>query len=447
MRAATGSKRLHELIPSKYDRIALTTAVVLLVALSTASAFAIRPLPFSDWLYYWEVARGAVRYERGGVLVFVLRLLQALSLQPYTAALAMNLASAFAILALAYRGNTKRIGIAPILVLAYLLAITPYYSVIQFDLPATALLCGGLFLLAADASGKRRVWFVVASVALVSSAVSSRPQFFLLLLVFGTLLVLAAALVSPFRGVASNRIVVSAVLLIMAAILGFALDSALRAGAGRADAIRTTSGVTLYAGLLSSETSGPNCGHWSVQATRDAREDAELPLVQAVSQRLKERTLRHWLEVVRCKAPSIVLPRGYALSWSMGAPNVVERMNASHDFERVNVLSSRLYRIEHLVYWALLTVIYVFTLVVVMRRISNRQWMAALLPVLWISSYWFVHVIFEIQARYFLSLFLLLLFMTASGMSSLFDKGLPSASKRDRFVSRLEVDPTETILE
>src|SRR5690606_12277612 len=110
----------------------------------------------SDWLYYWRAAEGSVAYERGGVLLFALRVLQEFALPPYVAALVINGFSAVTILAVAYRANERRVGLALALVYIYLLAITPYYAVVQFDLAATALLCTGLWLLASSADPRRR---------------------------------------------------------------------------------------------------------------------------------------------------------------------------------------------------------------------------------------------------------------------------------------------------
>ncbi|GGK13303.1 hypothetical protein [Luteimonas terricola] len=391
----------------------LLSGAILLLALATTSAFIVRPLPFSDWAYYWDVAQGSFPYERGGVMVFVLRAFQLLQLEPYATALIMNLAAAAVLLAVAWRAEAGHMSMPMLLVLAYLLVIAPYFSVVQFDLAATALLCVGLWYLASEATGRARIRNMAAALLLVACAVSSRPQFFLVLPVFAALLVIAAAVVGGWTGLSRSRSPMTAAVLLIAALIGFAADSALRSASGRAQAVRTNSGVTLYAGLLSSGDSPPACGHWSEQATKEARDDADQPLLQTAFTRLQERPMGHWLAVVRCKTPGILMPTAYALSWSLGSPNVVERMEKSSSPEQ-EARVTRLYRAEHRGYLALLVLIYGFALVTAVRRMMRREWTAALLPLLWIASYWAVHAIFEIQARYFLSLFLLLPFMAAS---------------------------------
>lgn len=137
-------RRLHE-TSARARRILLPCAgAALLVFVAVASALVIKPLPFSDWTYYWEAARGTVGYERGGVLVYALRGLQLLQLPPYATALILNLGAAAILLGVASRAERTRTGVATWLVYLYLLAIAPYYAVVQFDLAATALLCAGL---------------------------------------------------------------------------------------------------------------------------------------------------------------------------------------------------------------------------------------------------------------------------------------------------------------
>ena len=387
-------------------------ALAALAIAATMWAFAIRPEPFSDWAYYWQAASGAVAYERGGLLLFVLGGLQAMSLPPHVAALALNLPAAIFVGWLAHRADGHRFGMAAMLVFAYLFTLVPYYAVVQLDVAATALACAGMCLLAVEAVRGPRPWRVIAAVALIAAAVSSRPQFLLVLTVFAGLVAVAVAWLGASGNVPRRRAVAMAGMLLAATWLGFGIDSALRADAGRAGAVRTTSGVTLYAGLLSSDTVPPTCGHWNERATHDARADAGAPLLQAVSARLQSEPPSHWLSVIGCKMPAVVLPRSYALGWSLGAPNVQARIQASADPARWQAWSARLHGIERLGYMALLAALYCFTGVAVARRSTRRQWLFAILPVAWIATFWLVHAVFEIQPRYFLSLFLLLPFFT-----------------------------------
>lgn len=396
--------------PRRRDSLLLFLGAGMVAVLATASALLVRPLPFSDWAYYWSAAEGSFPYERGGVMVFVLRAMQTLQLAPYATALIMNLAAAAALLVTAWKAEAERVGIATLLVIAYLLVIGPYFAVVQFDLAATAFLCAGLACLASEATGARKRRDIIVALVLLACAVSSRPQFFLILPVLGMLFVLTTAVAGGRGRLLRSRGLTSAAVLLAAALLGFAADSTLRSTSGRAEAVRTSSGVTLYAGLLSSGTSRPTCGHWSERATRDARADAHLPLLPTVLSRLQEHPPGHWLAVLRCKAPEILMPGAYALAWSLGSPNVVERPQDTGSPTR-DIRIRQLHHAEHRAYFALLLLIYGFVMITTARHLKQRAWMPAALPLLWIASYWAVHAVFEIQGRYFLSLFLLLPFM------------------------------------
>ncbi|KGO99809.1 hypothetical protein N791_13880 [Lysobacter defluvii IMMIB APB-9 = DSM 18482] len=389
------------------------------MAAATAWALVIRPEPFSDWLYYWRAAEGSVAYERGGVLLFVLRGLQQISLPPHLAALVINSISALAILAVAYQANGRRLGLPLLLVFAYLLAITPYHAVVQLDLSSTALLCAGIWLLAANWPPERRAWAVGLSVVLMVFAVSSRPQFFLILMVFSALLGLAAAIAHAVAPPRRLKVAAAPLVLAAGALLGFALDSALRAEAGRSEAVRTNSAVTLYAGLLSSGTTPGTCGHWSPKATHDARADADLPLLEAVPARLRQQAPEYWLQVIRCKVRTIALPDAYALYWSLGAPEGSSEPADRSVNPHLQAAIPHLYGWEGRGYRVLLLLTYFFILATAIRNGRKGRWLEAALPLLWLASFWLVHAVFEVQARYFLPLFLVLPLMAAPGMGGL----------------------------
>jgi len=391
---------------ARLDGLALPVVAGVVTLVAALWAYVLRPMPFSDWAYYWQVAQGVVSYERGGVMVFVLRFLQVLGLAPFQAALVMNVIAAIAILSVAWRWSGRRCGLALMLVAAYLLAITPYFSVVQFDLPATSMLVVGLGCLVLAAGERRSVASTGLALLLVALAVSSRPQFLLVLVVFAGLLVPASL---PLRRLASPAGSLRVpVVLLLGAMSGFSIDSALRAGAGRADAVRTTSAVTLYAGLLSSGTTRPGCGHWSPLATYDARADAARPLPVAIQRRLALRPTAYWLAVVGCKAPSIGLPSSFALSWSLGGPLASDGDPSLQHRLKSGAWPEALFRIEGWTYRALVVLIYLHAATMVVRHLGRRRWFPVILPVAWLASYWIVHAVFEIQGRYFLSLFLLL---------------------------------------
>lgn len=381
---------------------------VLLVGQAWTFAWVLQPVPFSDWAYYWEAARGNVSYERGGVLLYVLKAFQWLGLSAHYTATLLNLTFALVILVVLYHGSRETIKLGATLACLYLLLIGPYFSVVQFDLSSTAVLIAGFYFLSVEGDTVKRRTMALTSFLLIAVAVSSRPQFLLVLVAFGAFVTLGCLIFARKNMSAAKRASSSAVILIAASLAGFAIDSALRSSAGRADAVRTTSGVTLYAGLLSSGAERPWCGHWSEVATRDAREDAKLPLFQAISGRLAQRPVTYWVSVARCKATGILLPTAYALSWSMGAPSVAERVERDELNHNLRSWMHLMYRGEHYAYLLLLLSIYGIFFIALYRDILKKNVTSAIGLLSWIAAFWSVHLVFEIQARYFLPLFLTL---------------------------------------
>ena len=111
---------------------------------------------------------------------------------------------------------------------------------------------------------------------------------------------------------------------------------------------------------------------------------------------------------MRCKLPQIVSPPPYAMYWLMESPSVrasreahPARANFEHQYQRAIVLEQKCYT---LVTWAILLA----TLVVGVRLWRRGEPLAALFGVLWVLAFWGVHLVFEIQGRYFLGMYLLL---------------------------------------
>lgn len=400
-------------------RAVLGLQVAAIVALGVGFAVVVAPAPFSDWLYYWQAAGRVDRYERGGVGLFLMGLLKPLGLPPHLTILVPNLVAALSILAMARINDPSRGRWYAHVVALFLVLLTPYFGVFQLDLMATALLAGGLVLLVSIQRGEARRWRPLSGVALIAAAVSIRPQFFLVLLALAVLLPIAGCALRRMRH--GNVLRDLALLLAASAVLGFALDSGLRALGDRSGAVRTTSAVTLYAGLLASDTTGPGCGQWSEHATDTMRADLDRPLHRAVVSRLRAEPPSHWLAVVRCKLPQIVVPPAFAMWWLVESPNVQARLDASPDRARLDQAYATARWIESRAYRLLTLLVYGICTWVAVRRVASSP--TALLPALWLVSFFGVHLVFEVQGRYFLAMLVVapLLAALAAGGSNAAD--------------------------
>ncbi|MBD9478305.1 hypothetical protein [Pseudoxanthomonas sp. PXM02] len=382
----------------------VSAQVMLLIVGGIALALWWWPEPHSDWAYYWQAAGRPEAYVRGGLGLWLLALPKVLGLSPVAASLAINVPSALWLLFLAYRLDDGRWKILAQLVALYLLLITPFAGIVQLDLVAAAALGTAFWLLADDRLRMASRWRSGFAVACIVFAVSTKPQY---ALVLWALLVLTLPVAWLLRRSLSSGFQRVLLALLVGSVLGFAVDMAMRVSSGKTEQIRTSSAVTLYGGLLvSSDQRSQGCGYWSVEAAQAAKDDLHKPLSEAVIDRLRAKPASHWVSVVRCKAPEILSPPPYALYWLIESPNVRAAIDARPDHEQINATYQQALRAERKVYgWAraLIILASVWTALVLLRR---RNPLGAL-PLLWLVGFWSVHVVFEVQGRYFLGLFVL----------------------------------------
>ena len=352
------------------------------------------PEPHSDWAYYWQAAGDLSLYRRGGLDLWLLSIPKAVGLSPVASALALNLPSVIVVFLVAWaagRGLRWPAGLA----IVYLGLLTPYFGIVQLDLIAAAQIAGAFWLWF---RGGRPAWTL--AVALLIMAVSTKPQYALTLWAM-------LGLMLPFAWFRDRGKVLSlTAMLAVGSVSGFAVDIGLRHASGNAEAIRTTSAVTLYGGLLVSGT-GEGCGAWSVEAGEAAKADLGRPLATVVVERLRSQSASHWWAIMRCKLPDIVVPYPYAVYWLVESPNIRARIDAAPDRNRLQAQYVRALRVERQVHGVLVALILGSVLAVSVWLAWRREWSLAAVPAAWVLSFWGVHLVFEIQGRYFLGLLLL----------------------------------------
>jgi hypothetical protein len=374
----------------------------LIATSALAFALALTPEPHSDWLYYWDAARDIHRYQRGGAGLAVLALLRWFELSPVAASLVLNVPSAATLLWVAYAADRSAWKLPAQFVAAYLWMISPFYGIVQLDLVATAMLAMACWFLLIQQPCRVMSVRVLLALILGCAAVSTKPQ--LALVLWSMILVLSAVrLLSRWQW--PRRMDLFIGVMLVASLMGFAVDYMLRKAVDQGESMRTSSAVTLYGGFLVS-TTGPGCGYWSVAAAEAAKADLHKPIHTAIYKRLSRRPVSHWFGVLACKAPQIGLPPPYALYWALESPSVREAISRSSDRGHWERLYRHARMFESVVYrgLGLLIVVAVWAAAWKMRR-DAPEW--ALLAPSWILSFWAVHAVFEIQGRYFLPMFLL----------------------------------------
>lgn len=382
------------------ERIIFWLVAAILAGLGAGLALWFQPQPHSDWLYYWQAAGDSSRYERGGLGLWLLALPKAAGLGPVASSLMLNLVAAWIALWTAWRSDRTGCHVFALLVSAYLLLITPFFGVAQLDLVAATMLGVGCSVML-QPTRKRQVLCTGLAIAMVAGAVSTKPQYALTLwALLGLLAVPCLAwrwrfqAIKPLLGV-----------LLAGSLVGFGIDNGLRSFSGRAEAIRTSSAVTLYGGLLVSRIEG--CGYWSVEAAQAAKVDLSKPLVIAVRDRLAAKPISHWVSIIRCKLPQIVRPPPFALYWLVESPNVRARIEASPRRDEINAGYRHAIRLEQICYAWLTALVLLACPVIGFLAWRSGERLLALIPSFWVLSFWVVHLVFEIQGRYFLGMFLI----------------------------------------
>lgn len=380
---------------------------LLYVASATAMALAFLPTPHSDWALYWQTAGDLSAYERGGLGWWLLALPKALGLPPALAALVINLAAGLAVLWLAWWVDPGRHRVRVALAGIYLCLLAPYAGIVQLDLFAAAGVAAAFALSARAVVNPGRPMAWLGAAACLAVAVSTKPQYALLAWAIVLLLAWPA-----WRWRRSSPWAPAFVAVLLAGSLaGFAIDQGQRKLGDRDQALRTSSAVTLYAGLLVSadrnEPRAPRCGYWTPAAAAAAREDLHKPLAVAVRDRLAARPATHWLSVIGCKLPQVVRPPAFALDWLISSPSVQARLDPSTLEPRARARLLRAQRVEAWLY-AATSVLMLLALATASASAWRRGWrFGALLPLAWVAAFWGVHLVFEIQGRYFLGLYLL----------------------------------------
>ncbi|MCC8361760.1 hypothetical protein LK996_01515 [Lysobacter sp. A6] len=397
----TASARIAALLESRW---LLAAAGVAIVALGAALALWLQPQPHSDWGYYWDAAGKPEWYQRGGLSLWLLAALKATGMSPWVAASVLNAVAVAVLLLVMHASDTTKGHLLTWLVAAYLFLIAPFIGIVQLDMIAAAQLALGAWMVVSPPKSWPRAASLGVAIALFAMGVSTKPQY--ALIAWGMTGLFAIAWLLLRRRSNPSALLLMAVLF-AGSVAGFAVDLGMRSFSGRTESIRTSSAVTLYGGLLVS-SDGKGCGYWKPEATEAAISDLGRPLHEAVVDRLRDKPATHWLSIMECKLPQIVSPPSYALYWLMESPNVraereahPARANIELQYRRVAFVE---YRVYALIAWAILLA----TIIVAVHLWRRGEPLVALFGVLWMLAFWGVHLVFEIQGRYFLGMFLLL---------------------------------------
>lgn len=388
--------------------ISLSLWVVYALWLLAAASLAIvlQPQPSGDWAYYWNASTAPSGYLRGGPSIYLLAPFKLAGAEPWLGALLLNSVVAAWMLFAADRLDSTRHRIPTLLIVAYLMLLAPFASIVQVDMIAAGWLVAAIWF-GTRLEARGGVANAIAVVVFLGLTGATRTQYFLVFLAMAGLLLPCAFVLS--KG-ARRPLLALAGLLLLGASLGAALDFASRSLAGNSGQLRTGLGVTLYTGLLNSSSSGGWCGGWTPDAYAMAQEDADLSLPAAVAKRLQQKDVSHWRDVVLCKSKRILLSEPYAWDWLVGAEGTRSRL------EQDPQLAARFSGVGQsygVAFGWVRSLCMLLLLAGIGLGIARRDWLGALLLAAWVLGFWCVHGLLEVQGRYFLGMVLAIPFLYA----------------------------------
>ena len=354
----------------------------------------VKPLPTSDFIYYWELASDLSIYHKGGIIGFIYAPLKAMGLAPYWAALFIN--SFFFVLAsaatwLGFKSKHARKHVLGQLLMTLGLAMfgfwnAAYAGIVNADFPNVALLIVATRAFSIYGSRVNNKWGLIIGGIGIYLAVALRVKTGLALGIIVAMMVLF-----HFRTFIKNNKFRLFILTICIAV-GFAAvtEIALRKQSQRPEDVARQGRLQLYTGILHTST-GPMVGRWTREAFDKTLEELDLPLSEVFHKHLSVKSKRYILEIIGEKWITVLKYDDFAYR-ELLAFGVRHRDYAPEDLEIVKpneILEEQLVELfKWLVY---LSIVYALVF---------RKSKIFIAPFAIYSAFFLLHGVFEIQARY-----------------------------------------------
>lgn len=392
------------------------TAVYFLY-LAHATVALIKPVPASDFAYYWALAGDYALYHKGGIIGILYMPLKAAGISPHWAAFAVN-SCFFVVMALAtwvlpmgpssYGEVMEEKGGAQVRsrydvrsILPYALQIfasgglamyglwnAGYAGMVNADFPNVALLIVAVrFLFAYAETGQSRLCVLGGLALYLTVALRVKTGLALGIIVVLTVLI-------HFKRIKRSTVIKGILLTVCIAVVCAAgTELALRRQSQRQTDVARQGRLQLYTGLLFTDI-GPLCGRWTRAAYDKTLEELEMPLSQVISKHLGVKSKRYILDIIRCKLTA-VLGYGdfsYRELFAFGIPpgtHTPEQIGFISEMERIEKDAAATFKLWVYAVMALATVWGL--------RTGTGLWS---LPLIIFFAFLCLHAVFEIQARY-----------------------------------------------
>ena len=373
-----------------------TAVLAYFVKLSVHVVSTVKPLPTSDFIYYWNLASDLSIYHKGGIIGFIYAPFKALGIEPYWSALIIN--TAFLILVylstwLTFKKYKHSVGILGQLLLTAGLAMfglwnAAYSGMVNADFPNVALLIAATRGFSLYGTNKKIGWLIFAGLMLFF-AVALRVKTGLAL---GIIVILIG--IFHFKALRKDR-AIQLVVLVICLSVGFAAVSEvlLRNQSESKQDVERQGRLQLYTGLLYTQT-GSMCGRWTREAFDKTLEELDVPFLEVIDRHISVKSKRYILEIIGCKIDHVLKYDEFAYR-ELLAFGVKHRTYTEADLEIVRAFE----KIEET--WVNRFKILVYVMIGMSLLLWRRLKIPlAIVPFAIYFAFMALHSIFEIQARY-----------------------------------------------
>lgn len=373
-----------------------TAVLVYFAKLSFHVVSTVKPLPTSDFKYYWNLASDLSIYHKGGIIGFIYAPLKTLGIAPYWSALMVNsffLALVYLSTWLTFKKYKNPLDIVGQLLMTAGLAMfglwnAAYSGMVNADFPNVALLIAATRGFSLYGTSKKKGWLIFAGLMLffaVALRVKTGLALGIVVLMIG---------VFHFRALRKDRIAQMIVLVICLSV-GFAAVSEvlLRSQSESKQDVARQGRLQLYTGLLYTET-GSMCGRWTREAFDKTLEELDVPFLEVIDRHLSVKSKRYILEIMGCKIDHVLAYDEFAYR-ELLAFGVKHRAYTDADLKIVRAYE----KIEET--WVNRFKILVYLMIAATLLFWHPLKIPlAIVPFAIYFAFMALHSVFEIQARY-----------------------------------------------
>jgi hypothetical protein len=368
-----------------------------------------KPLPVSDFSYYWNSFDNLSQYYKGGFLFLPYLVPKLMNIEPYISALIVN---SLCFLALSYSmwlGNKSKWQLlATILIIPIGVWFSGFIPIVNSDIPTITIFILGIRIFIKFLES-RQTLLLVLSVIMITFSLSLRSQ----LLYITLLSIIFISLYSIFCKLKSKKISILLKYLFLILVASFTLATLgiqlLEYKSQEKDLLQYHKRATFYTGLLETPQQGVSCGGWNLNAVERTKQEMNKPLAKSLVSGFTKIPGEQLVNTILCKWENFLFEyNGSGLYWLE-----VHITNVWTEEKNLGELWGYYKHIEYFSVQILKLTFFSFILVSVYNYKKYQKTERSFFFITYsvILCFFLIHTILEIQPRYIIPPIMLGLFM------------------------------------